>query len=471
MGTALYRQYRSTSFDEVIGQDHITSTLKNSLQKGSIAHAYLLTGPRGVGKTSIARILAFAVNDIPYDKKGTHLDIIEIDAASNRRIDEIRSLRERVHIAPTSAKYKVYIIDEVHMLTREAFNALLKTLEEPPEHVIFILATTEIHKLPDTIVSRCITFTFRPIDDKSIVNHLKHIAKQEKISISDDALSLLAIHGDGSFRDSISLLDQIKNMSDGKISKSDIETALGLAPEEQVEQIITSVANGEPAQLSEALQAAYHHGASETNIAKQVGEYIRMQLISGPSILDSESATTLLRELLETSGSVKPRAALELTLLSALFKQKPVAATQPATSAKPKQKATPAAIAKKEASTAPAPVSTVTTTVALDDSLWDAILNSLKKQNNTLYGIARMAKAELADDTLVLTFKFPFHVKQINQPKNKTLLTTIINELGHGHLAIDISLASAEEKKTSPSKSDPLTSITDIFGDGEVLES
>src|SRR5665213_204463 len=154
MGQALYRKYRSKSLGEIVGQEHITTALTHALKQGTLSHAYLLTGPRGVGKTSVARILAHAVHGLPYDSEATHLDIIEIDAASNRRIDEIRELRERVYNAPTSAKYKVYIIDEVHMLTREAFNALLKILEEPHNHVIFILATTESHKLPDTIISR-----------------------------------------------------------------------------------------------------------------------------------------------------------------------------------------------------------------------------------------------------------------------------------------------------------------------------
>src|SRR3989338_478241 len=151
MGQALYRKYRSKKFGEVVGQQHVTKTLTNALKSGRISHAYLFTGPRGVGKTSVARIFAHEVNNLKYDEDKPHLDIIEIDAASNRRIDEIRDLREKVHISPTSAKYKVYIIDEVHMLTKEAFNALLKTLEEPPEHCIFILATTEAHKLPATI--------------------------------------------------------------------------------------------------------------------------------------------------------------------------------------------------------------------------------------------------------------------------------------------------------------------------------
>src|SRR3982751_4633112 len=176
MGQALYRKYRSKSFDDVVGQDHITKTLKNALSSGRISHAYLFTGPRGVGKTSVARILAHEVNDLPYTDESIHLDIIEIDAASNRRIDEIRDLRDKVHITPTSAKYKVYIIDEVHMLTKEAFNALLKTLEQPPAHCIFILATTEAHKLPETIISRTQRYTFKPVDLPKVVEHLRPIA-------------------------------------------------------------------------------------------------------------------------------------------------------------------------------------------------------------------------------------------------------------------------------------------------------
>src|SRR5476649_2136159 len=203
MGQVLYRKYRSRSLDEVIGQKHVTDTLKNALKSGRISHAYLFTGPRGVGKTSVARILAHEVNGLPYTDESIHLDIIEIDAASNRRIDEIRDLRDKVRIAPTSAKYKVYIIDEVHMLTKEAFNALLKTLEEPPEHVVFILATTDVHKLPETIISRTQRFSFRSIAVPDAVKHLRFIANSEKIKIDDEALELIAERGDGSFRDSI----------------------------------------------------------------------------------------------------------------------------------------------------------------------------------------------------------------------------------------------------------------------------
>src|SRR5664279_4315105 len=174
MKRALYRTHRSRSLDEVIGQDHITKTLASALKKGQISHAYLFTGPRGTGKTSVARILAHAINEVPYDDDSFNIDIIEIDAASNRRIEDVRDLRDKVHIAPVSAPYKVYIIDEVHMLTGESFNALLKTLEEPPAHVIFILATTDLHKVPATIVSRTQRYAFRLIPHELLVSHLEN---------------------------------------------------------------------------------------------------------------------------------------------------------------------------------------------------------------------------------------------------------------------------------------------------------
>src|SRR5271165_2197741 len=191
MGQALYRKYRSKSLNDVLGQEHVTTTLLHALKQGQISHAYLFTGPRGVGKTSVARILAHEINNLPYTDDSMHIDIIEIDAASNRRIDEIRDLRDKVRIAPTSAKYKVYIIDEVHMLTKEAFNALLKTLEEPPDHVIFILATTEAHKLPETILSRCQRFDLRRIPAALITKHLAEIAKDLNVPCDDEVLTLI----------------------------------------------------------------------------------------------------------------------------------------------------------------------------------------------------------------------------------------------------------------------------------------
>lgn len=481
MGKALYRQYRSTTFDEVIGQDHITAALKNSLKNGSVAHAYLLTGPRGVGKTSIARIFAYAVNGLPYKKDGSHLDIIEIDAASNRRIDEIRELRQRVQIAPTSAKYKVYIIDEVHMLTREAFNALLKTLEEPPDHVIFILATTEIHKLPDTIVSRCITFTFRPINDEKLAAHLKYIAKAEKLDISDDALQLLAQHGDGSFRDSISLLDQVKSIGN-KISQSDIELALGVAPRDLIIKIMAAVAACDPKTLDNLLSRAYSHGASELNLSKQLAATIRQQLLDSKLQMHPRDATNLLKDLLDVPASPKPRARLELCLLNQIFKNMPQSRNLPEPEDRVSAPATESDVlvtvvpksAPKTADKSPE----ATGTIQIDRELWDGILQKLKNQNNTLYSVARMAQPELLNNKLSLSFKFPFHFKQVNQPKNKSMLTLIMDELGHKDLQLEIVLSENQpagpktETVTRPETGDKaVANINNIFGKGEVLES
>lgn len=471
MGKALYRQYRSTSFDEVIGQEHITTTLKNSLESGAIAHAYLLTGPRGVGKTSIARILAHAVNDLTYEKDGVHLDIIEIDAASNRRIDEIRDLREKVHIAPTSAKYKVYIIDEVHMLTREAFNALLKTLEEPPEHVIFVLATTEIHKLPDTIISRCISFNFRPIDTESMVKHLGYIAKKEKIDIDKDALKLLAIHGDGSFRDSISLLDQVKNINK-KITRQDIELTLGLASDQLIKDIFNSIADHDPKALNAMLEEAYKHGASELNLAKQLSEHIRQLLLEQALPFPPQQATELLKDLLDVPGSPKPRASLEVCLLNQIFKND----TQPQKPTTVKSEVKTEAKIEEPPKPAPKPKARIqkptNANSGKDDDLWPQVLQNLKQRNNTLYSIARMAEADFSGNKLNLTFKFPFHVKQFTNSKNKAIVTAILAELGHTNREISASLQPTKTKETKNTKKDEsLESINNIFGSSEVIES
>lgn len=498
MGKALYRQYRSTSFDEVLGQEHITETLKNSIAKQSIGHAYLLSGPRGVGKTSVARILAYAVNNLPYDADGNHLDIIEIDAASNRRIDEIRSLRERVHIAPVSATYKVYIIDEVHMLTKEAFNALLKTLEEPPAHVIFILATTDAHKLPDTIVSRCIRFTFRPIDQAAIARHLNHIAQSENITISDEAIALLAQHGDGSFRDSISLLDQVKNTGD-TIELADIERALGLAPDALVEQIFSAVTAGDPKALDDTLLAAYSSGASELHLAKQLAAHTRTKLFEQSLSFSPQLATKFLERLLDVPASPKPRASLELTLLKLLFAiggpNGPLAAQHtespepptPTQSPKRESGSEPKKVAAKAAEVSEPVVKVVAQSakptaesIGLQpgQDVWPSVLKQLKTQNNTLYSIARMAQTKSANDVLEVGFTFPFHYKQVNQPKNKALLQSVLETLGQNGLQLEIRLIEeASSKQSAPSskadsKSDPaMESITNIFGAGEVLES
>lgn len=243
------RKYRPKDFDEIIGQDHITTTLKNAIKQDRVAHAYLFSGPRGIGKTTTARILAKSLNcetgptPTPCNKciscteisSSISMDVIEIDGASNRGIDEVRELRENVKFAPTHGRYKLYIIDEVHMLTQEAFNALLKTLEEPPSHVKFIFATTQAHKVIPTVSSRCQRFDFRRISIADIVSKLKEIAKDESIKVDEETLFLIARQADGSLRDGESILDQLNAFCSGDIKKEDIAHILGTVSEESLE--------------------------------------------------------------------------------------------------------------------------------------------------------------------------------------------------------------------------------------------
>jgi DNA polymerase-3 subunit gamma/tau len=486
MGQALYRKHRPKGLAEIVGQEHVTRALTRALEQNKINHAYLFTGPRGVGKTTIARILAHEVNGLPYTDESVHLDIIEIDAASNRRIDEIRDLRDKVHIAPTSAKYKVYIVDEVHMLTREAFNALLKTLEEPPAHVIFILATTEMHKLPETIVSRTQHYAFKLYEKETVVDHLKTIAKQEKLKVDDDALDLIAQHGGGSFRDSISLLDQVRNYAD-IVTRADVETMLGIAPE----QLVTSAA------VLRILQDLRSQGVAPAMMAKQLAGWVRIELIQNSLPLSNDIALELLERLVEVSASSDPFTALELALLGAVFVQKqPQPAVVPATltdsAPLPAKQAIREVVTKAEApknkNTQPAvePVSVVATeivpaqvtTPGISDNTWPEVLTQIKKTYNTMYGVLRMAEPVFDGNILTLTFEFSFHQKRANDPKNKKIIMDAIKKISGkkvelvcvvGNVSGNPKAGTPEPVKAAADAS--LGAISNIFGGGELLES
>ena len=285
---ALYRKYRPTKISDVIGQDQVTKPLSSALKSGNFSHSYLFTGPRGCGKTSVARIFAHEVNGFPYEIEDSYTDIIEIDAASNTGVDNIRELREKAAIAPSTGKYKVYIIDEVHMLSKSAFNALLKTLEEPPRHVIFIMATTDAYKVPITITSRAQVYNFQLASPDVMLKHLKSIAKKEKIAISDDALSVIVARGGGSFRDSISLLDQISNLKgtdaskngeegtgkSAEITKEMVENALGLPEAENCQKLLDFYEAGNGEGIIETLKNTLNSGVKPEILAENLIEKI-----------------------------------------------------------------------------------------------------------------------------------------------------------------------------------------------------
>ncbi|MGR3296298.1 MAG: DNA polymerase III subunit gamma/tau, partial [Candidatus Bathyanammoxibius sp.] len=287
--TVFARKYRPQGFDEVVGQDAIVTTLKNALKQGRVAHAYLFTGPRGVGKTSLARILAKALNcqkgptEKPCNKcdicqsisEGRDMDVLEIDGASNRGIDEVRTIRGNVKYLPSRSRYKIYIIDEVHMLTREAFNALLKTLEEPPSHVKFFFATTAPGKLPETVQSRCQRFDLRNVLTADIVKRLKQIAGKEGLEIEEEAVKAIARYSKGGLRDAQSLLDQMGSYSEGKITLADVQGLLGTVGEEEVEALVNSLIGKDAPAALKVVHGIMNEGRDLDVFVDQLVWYLR----------------------------------------------------------------------------------------------------------------------------------------------------------------------------------------------------
>jgi len=318
MAQALYRQWRPLSWSEVFGQEHVVRTLQNAVEGERISHAYLFSGPRGTGKTSTARILAKAVNCLdeslakrPCNKckacvavnEGRYLDLIEIDAASNTSVDDIRDLRERINFAPNEGRYKVYIVDEVHMLSTAAFNALLKTLEEPPSHAIFVLATTEVHKIPATVLSRCQRHEFRRIPTDVIAGYLDEKVRDGGYEIEPEALQLISRQATGSLRDATSLFDQLLSMG-GAVTLKQAQEVLGTALDETVGDLVLAIANGEIGTGLEIISQALDGGTDPRQFARQVVEWLRMLLlITAGDKIDLETERMVAQaELMKTDG-------------------------------------------------------------------------------------------------------------------------------------------------------------------------
>ena len=288
MNLALYREFRPKDFDEMVGQEYIVKTLKNQIKTDKLTHAYLFCGPRGTGKTSTAKIFAKAVN-CTHTHDGNpcgmcaecvalgeaNTDIVEIDAASNNRVEEIRDLREKVAFPPLIGKYKVYIIDEVHMLTDSAFNALLKTLEEPPKHVIFILATTEIHKLPATILSRCTRFDFKLLPLDQLVSHLKNVFDKKNIQYDEKSLHLIAKAGEGSVRDMLSIADSVASYCDYNIAVDKTEEVIGLSDKDGIKNILSAIAKCDAGEIFSSIKSILGHGKNIQVLCKEMADFIK----------------------------------------------------------------------------------------------------------------------------------------------------------------------------------------------------
>ncbi len=522
---ALYLKYRPQSFDDVQGQDHITHTLKNAMVLNRIAHAYLFTGTRGTGKTSTARILAKAVNclDPAVSKRPCNkcvictainqerlLDLVEIDAASNTGVDNIRDLRDKVDFRPNEARFKVYIIDEAHMLSNAAFNALLKTLEEPPPHVIFILATTEVNRVPATISSRCQRFDFKRASLRELMDQLGDIAKKEDMTLEPAALELVARQANGSFRDGTSLLDQLTAYSGDEVTLKHVQVLLGAASREIIYAIVASIAARDVGRGIAALDQAVDAGADPRQVARDVIEYLRgvmLFAVKSETMLNvGEEVKTEMRELaaqmnseqasrairlfsqaaLDLRNSASPTLPLEMALVEATLEPTPVVAN-PAPSPRsaptrdtsnpfaPSAPSTASSVPKKPEQTfqrvaAPpkktksASVEDAETAEAMDDlsvvavqQNWNQVIGELTRVNKSSAAFLRDAEAlTLKNGELTIGFFYPLHLERFTNDKNAiTQLTKILNGMFEGSTRVKCIL-SPKRAKMKAAENDPL---------------
>jgi DNA polymerase III subunit gamma/tau len=502
VSTALYRKYRPLTFSDVIGQGHIVQTLSNAIKHGRIGHAYLFTGPRGTGKTTMARIFARAVNcQNPKDAEpclkcevcksiteGRSLDIFEIDAASNTGVDNIRELRENVKFPPSQAKYKIYIIDEVHMLSAGAWSALLKTLEEPPAHVIFILATTEIHKVPETIISRCQRYDFTRLPVDNIIKKLSLIAKSEKVEIEKDALEMIAISAEGGMRDAESLLSQVMSLEDKKITAKEVEEILGTSQRQSLESLVGQILAENTTEAIELINTLSQEGYDLDVFNKSLLNYLRQLMLVSVNIklsklfsfeLTKEQAVYLAKQaegqdpkrllfvvqcFMEIQGKIKssfiPQLPLEMAIIKAInytekdsekAREMPTIQKYAANSQKSPEKSRNAPnspdLSKSDEITIPKNEQIETnsepqededsphiadSTFTLEDvkKCWNQAILEIKPLNHSLSAILQSCHPIKAEKGVIsIAARFPFHKDKLNDDANRLTMESVFAKI------------------------------------------
>lgn len=464
---SLYRAFRPGSLKELVGQAHIVRTLTNALNSNRVGHAYLFCGPRGTGKTSTARILAKSLNcekgistepcgvcnSCERISKGYSLDVIEIDAASNRGINEIRDLKEKVKFSPSESRYKVYIIDEIHMLTNEAFNALLKTLEEPPSHVVFVFATTDPLDIPPTIISRCQRFDFKPISIDLLQNHLSNVCRSSGVEITDAAIELICRRASGGVRDALSTLEQCISYADGKVTVDITREILGLSDEALVDEFIRAVSKKDKDSILKVIDLVCKDGRSIGQFVNDVLSKLRDRFVyssdKGYDDLETrDSATILMNIMAHPLWRHDERLALEVGLIKYLVEPKN---SQIACNEKVNEKVipqTPAGSDKVVASSMPSVMPEKQ--VPLDDVLkaWDIILDNVRKAKVSLKAFLIEGKPTSFDGnilTISYARAFSFHKENISLPKNKAIVEGVISDIIGTKINIHAVLASDDQ--------------------------
>lgn len=513
MAEALYRTWRPETFQDVVGQEHITTTLVNQIASNRIGHAYLFVGSRGCGKTTTARILAKEINSIGMDAKraqqiaeavreGRALDVIEIDAASHTGVDAMRDVIERAAFQPNEFTYKVYIIDEVHMLSIAAFNALLKTLEEPPPHVVFILATTDPQKIPATVLSRCQRFNFKRVPVALMKTRLRVICEKEGFDVDEHALQLIARQATGSLRDAISLLDQLASSNSLRITADDVREALGATDSASVKALMDSLTTRNPAQGLDAIQTAIDQGADARQLARQMVDYLRSTLqakvTSGAPQKAAETSEEqldqanyakgagtwlLLRAIRafstainEMRSSVDAQLFLELALLECIAAEEqpaPAPAEAPARSdsaprAEPAPRATETRTA--QASATPAQTEPVRearkvgeTSIETLRAQWKQLIQDVNTNNKPTAALLRSCHPQSVDDDVVRIRADHDLIRQrLEDPKHRGVMTAALNQLLKGQFIVQVFTTQTDQSNNT--EDDPLVKTAKKLG-------